>query len=100
MFDTKKRMYSVGDRIRYEYGDDRCGTAVIAAIDREGWHYTVELDGGTHECGRPGHGCRGYFKEPVGFFLNETHIVELLEGANERKRVEISVEDLETVLIS
>ena len=100
MFDMKKQRYSVGDRISYNYGGDRYGTAVIVALDREGWQYTVELDGGTHECGRPGHGCRGYFKEPVGFFLNEADIVELLEGANERNQADISVEDLEMILIS
>ena len=99
MFDVIKQRYSIGDRIRYNYADDLYGTAVIVAIDREGWQYTVELDGGTHECGRHGHGCRGYFKEPVGFFLGNRHIVELLEDAGEREHVEISVEDLETVLI-
>lgn len=101
MFDMKKQRYSVGDRIRYKYDDDLYGgTAVIMAIDREGWQYTVELDGGIHENGRPGHMCRGYFEGSVGFFLNNRHIVEILEDANERKRAEISVEDLETVLIS
>ena len=101
MFDMKKQRYSVGDRIRYKYDDGLyCGTAVIVAIDRGGWQYTVKLDGGTHEGGRPGHTCMGYFDGFVGFFLNNRHIVELLEDAGEREQVEISVEDLETVLIS
>ena len=100
MFDVKKQRYSVGDRIRYEYGDDLYGTAVIVALDREGWQYTVELDGGVHGSGRPGHGCRGYFKEPVGFFLGNRYIVELIEDVNDREQGEISVEDLEMILIS
>lgn len=100
MFDMKKQRYSVGDRIRYNYSGDQYGTAVIAALDREGWQYTVELDGGMHESGRVGHTCRGYFKEKIGFFLNNGTITELIEDVSERKQADISVEDLEMILIS